>query len=256
MAATTQAVNDNSTKLATTAYADRNIFLPAVLSFKEDFTEGSTFSVTTSQLVTFEQNWHAVQISSGTQTVAAQAGTFANPGQVLLTTSATSGQGVVIWRSGPGSSIASLGALGSNAGWEAHFIVGLSQTTSCAIRIGFAIAGQTAADPPTNGIYIEYDTANTGNTDSKFTWVTRSSSSSTYSTTNAVNADSSLHHFRIRSTTAGTIGFTVDGGTEFTTSTGVPTGAMAMFLQLLSRTSAAKSATIDFISYIAATGRS
>lgn len=253
--AVTQSGRDNSTKVASTAYVDRNIYLPHIMSYKEDFTEGTSVSVTTSQGLVFETGWHGIQISGGTQTIAAQAGTFTNPGQALMTTSATSGQGVVIWRSGPGAGAAPLGALGSNANWEMHYLLKLNATTNVCIRFGACIAGQHTGDAPTNGIYFEYDTANTGNTDSKFTGVCRSASTSTYVTTNQIAADTSFHHFRIRSTNAGTILFSVDGGTEDSIATNVPTGALGPMIQLITRTAGAANAVVDFTSYAATTGR-
>src|SRR5208282_5351197 len=82
------------------------------------------------------------------------AGTFANPGEIIFTSGATSGNGTAMYKSG--NAVASFGALGSNAGWEAHFIFELQSTSTCAARLGFCVAGQEAGDSPTGGFWVEY----------------------------------------------------------------------------------------------------
>jgi hypothetical protein len=252
--ATTQSVGDNSTNLATTAYVDRDSVSPALIKFRDDFTNGTSATVTTATSIQLgEVLWAAAQISAGSQSVANTTGSFGNPGQSLFTTSAVSGQGLSVYRGS--SAKAPYGAIGSNAGWEANFVIKMGATSTIAMRAGFCVEGQQVSDSPTNGIYVEYDTNNTGNTDTKFTWVTRSSSTSTYGVTNAVNADNSFHHFRIRSITAGTILFSVDGGVEYSTTSNIPTGNMMLFMQIITRTAGAQTLTADFVSYLANTGR-
>jgi len=57
-----------------------------------------------------------------------------------------------------------------------------------------------------------------------------------------------------RQKVAGTILFSVDGGTETSISTDVPTVGLDVFIQLISRTGI-RDMFIDFISYSATTGR-
>jgi hypothetical protein len=140
------------------------------------------------------------------------------------------------------------------AGWQVDIVFKLSQTTNVCFRAG--LFGTPTSDPAANGMYVEYDTANTGNTDTDFTWVTRTASSSTYSTTNAIAADTSFHHIRIRSVVAGTIGFTIDGGTEFTTTTGITTSQLIPTVQIIARSAGAVSYVIDAFGFRMATGRS
>ncbi len=257
-AATTQSVSDNSTKLATTAYVDRmGPVGVGAIGFKDDFiTFTGSGNISTSAAFQCDTPWLAVQVSAGTQSASQTTdATFANPGNIKFTTTSTSGQGVALFKGNVAGGSGVLGALGSNAGWELHVIVKLGQTTNCCLRIGAAKSGQAASDAPTDGIYFEYDTANTSNSDTKFTGVIRSSSTSSYINTHSINADTNFHHFRIRSTSAGTVGFTVDGGTEDTLNSNVTTSALTPFFQLITRTAGTANATIDYFSYIASTGR-
>lgn len=225
--------------------------------FTDDFiaTPGST-SVTTVAPISNcgDTQWSAVQVAGGTQTISSIDGSFTNPGQVVFTTSATSGQGLVMCKGGQAAR-GSLGNLGGNAGWEINIVAKINQTATCAVRLGVVKATLEASDPATDWIGVEYDTANTGNTDSKFTWVTRAASTPTYSTTNAIAADTSFHHFRIRSVVAGTILFSVDGGAETAVSTNVSTANMCPFVQVITRTAGASAGVVDFYSYSANTGR-
>lgn len=256
--APTATANTNSTQISSTAYVDRmGPIGVGVVGFRDDFMSFSGGgSITTANALTSDTNWIDIQIVGGTQSVSQSTdATFTNPGNVKITTSATSGQGFAMFKGNSAGGSAQVGALGSNSGWELHIIVKLGQTTSCCLRIGAAKSGQAASDAPTDGIYFEYDTANTGNTDTKFTGVTRSGSTSAYINTHSIAADTSFHHFRIRSTVSGTIGFTVDGGTEDTTTTDVTSAVLTPFLQLLTRTSSTANATIDYFSYIAVISR-
>jgi hypothetical protein len=144
--------------------------------------------------------------------------------------------------------------LGSNAGWQYDVIFQLASTSNICFRAGVCSAEQNAVDGPGNFIGVEYDTAN-ANSNTDFTWKTTSATTSNYSTTNSKAADTSFHHVRFRSTTAGTILFSIDGGTETAVSTDVPTASMNVVVQLLTRTSSTASAVLDFVSYVAASGR-
>jgi hypothetical protein len=105
--------------------------------------------------------------------------------------------------------------------------------------------------PTTDWFGVRFDT---GASDTNFTLVTSAASTVTTSAS-SVAADTNFHHFRIWSTVAGTINMSVDGGTTVSSSTNVPTGGVTPFVRILTRTTATKVATVDFISYMAATGR-
>lgn len=251
----TAAAFDNSTTLSTDAYTDNNFKGPSVTGFRDDFiTFTNSGAVTTTVSFFADSYWNMHDIAAAFTPTAAADATFLNPGVLVIPTGTTSGNGAAFFKGGSGVGI--YGALGSNGGWEWDGIFKIASTATIAVRYGIVKSGQFVSDPPTDGMYVEYDTANTGNTDTKFTWVTRSASTSAYGTTGAINADTNYHHFKIRSVVAGTILFSVDGGTEYSTTTDVSTGLMTVFFQVLTRTTSAATLSVDFVSFMAATGRS
>lgn len=248
--APTQAIFSNDTKIATDAYVDAVMRSVGLTWFREDFTSAPTSAFTTAGLFNCETPWVALQIVASCTPSQPVAQTYINQGIVRLTTGAVSGNGGVIYK---GNGAAVLGALQANTNWEANFIARVGQTATCAFRMGFVIQGQEAADAPTDWMGIRYDTAAA---DTKYTFETRAASTSTVSVVNSINADTSFHHFRIRSTAAGTILFSVDNGIETSIATNVPTAIVKPFFQALTRTTAASFAEWDFINYVAVNGRS
>ena len=113
---------------------------------------------------------------------------------------------------------------------------------------------------PAAASYVEYDTAN-ASSNADWTFVTIAASVAHYSASAVVPAASTWYHFRLSSTSAGTIAFqigTANGALNAATSitTDVDsTSVMTPFVQLYARTSAAVSVTLDRISYFATTGR-
>jgi hypothetical protein len=229
---------------------------PFYAGFIEDFfnTPANSVAVNASAaVVPCDTNWTTKQAGSGgtTGSIAATgaAASFANPGQILLTTPATNGEGVGLWKGSNGC----FGALGSNAEWEIHIILKMGSTSNICVRAGVAING--TSDAPSDGMWVEYDTAN-ANSNSDFTFVTAKSSAYSYATTDSIAGDTSFHHIRIRSTVTGAIGFTIDDGTEFTTTTDVTlSAAMEPFFQVLARTSSTATLTADYYSFYAYSGR-
>jgi len=253
LSVTTASPLANSLVAASTAYADSNLIGPALVSWREDFTNvvGITASTTTAALLC-ETVWSCRSIVASGNIQGNGGATFANPGVLQLQTGATSGNGNSILKAFGASS--NLGNLGSNAGWQLNFIFKLASTSTICVRMGLTSTNENNVDPPTDGFWAEYDTAN-ANSNTSFTWRTSVSSTTAYSTTNSKVADTSFHHIRIRSTVAGTIGFTIDGGTEFTTTTDVSTIGMMVFFQVITRANSAAELDLDFVSYAAATGR-
>jgi hypothetical protein len=252
--ATTQTAFDNSTEISTDAYADNNFKGVSVTGFRDDFLNLLPLTVnTTRTLLGADTPWIVASLVGTTGSATSPGGTFKNPGVLELLTPATAGDGIYVAKNnGAGGA---LGALGLNAGWELNFIFKLSTTSSICVRCGLINNPANDSDTAIAGMWVEYDTANaSANTD--FTWVTVATGSATYSTTDSVAADTAFHHIRIRSTVGGTIGFTIDGGTEFTTtSTITAVATLGVVLQVIPRTSAAVNLQIDFVSYIATTGR-
>lgn len=252
--ATTQTPFSNDTKLATDAYADAIMKNQGLVWFREDFLASTSTAFTTASLFQAGQTtWVALQIVASC-TPSNQIGSYTNQGILRLTTGAVSGNGGVLYM---GNGAADLGALGSNSGWEYNFICRLNQVTinTMAFRFGFTTNGQEAADGPTDGIWVRYDTATDTGT-GLYVFETRATSTSTTSTTNSIAPGAATFaHFRVRSTVAGTILFSVNGGTETSISTNVPTGILKPFFQCLTRTTAAAILDVDFISYVAANAR-
>jgi hypothetical protein len=151
-----------------------------------------------------------------------------------------------------GANIGPFGNLGGNAGWDCHMILKQSAGTGFAFRAGLVGSGQRVGDAPTSGIWVRFDNASN---DTQYTFETRAASTSTTSTTNSVANDTNFHHFRIRSTAAGTILFSVDGGTETSVATNVPTTAQMPCVQVLNRGGAAVTLTLDFFSFSSTTTR-
>lgn len=252
----TQAVLDNSTAVATTAYVDRAAYGWNSTGFKDEFLTSAATTITTAVNWASDTLWVAAQIAGATVAVSQNTSpTFTNPGITSFATSATSGHGVYLSKGNIAGGNGVFGALGSNAGWELNVICKIAATTNICVRAGLVGTGQGAGDAPTGGLYMEYDTANTGNTDTKFSWVARSASTSTYSTTSAINADTSFHRFRIRSLVAGTILYSVDGGAEASIATNVPSVTLSPFFQVITRTTGAATLQMDFFSLAIANAR-
>lgn len=251
--APTAAALTGSTQLASTAYADNNFKSASIGGFRDDFLATSIVNCTTGGIAFTSDSgiWSCYGVAA-TATAALAVGTYINPGQVSLTTGATSGNGGGFNKGNSASAV--FGALGSNAGWEANFVVKISATSSVSLRVGLANPAGVNTDPPTDGFWVDYDTAN-GSSGTNFTWRTCAASVCNYDSTNAIAADTSFHRFRIRSTTIGTILFSVDGGTEKAITTNVSTAVVNPFVQIQTRTTATKALTVDYISYMSATGR-
>jgi hypothetical protein len=226
-------------------------YLPTWVGFREDFLHsGAASSISAATGEFFDTNWSAAPIGAGTSTQVIATSTWNNPGQITITTPATLNVGAAIYKSSAGGAF---GNITANANWECHVIVKLNQTTNTCLRIGLCQGGQQIGDAPVTGMWIRYDTAAS---DTSFTFECRNASTSTVSVVNSVAADTNFHHFKIWSTVAGTINFSVDGGATTSISTNVPSGqVIEPFWQTIARAAGAVATTIDFFSYAAATTR-
>lgn len=254
---------DNSTEIATDAYVDQVLYGGGYCIFIDDFLSpgiNTTISGTVN-IAGQTGTWGAAPITGGTTgTIDGSLGTFLNPGQVTLTTPATSGDGLGMWSSFNG--LGGLGDLGSNAGWQADFWIKTPATiTNYAFRIGFVTSNAGNVASPSAGIWVEYDTANTGKSNSDWTLVTVAGSSANYVASAVSPVASTWYHFRISCSAAGTINLQVASangslGTAVSSSTDVPTGVnLQICTQIFPRSNAAVTTIIDRTSYVAATQR-
>jgi len=214
-----------------------------VATFSEDFLSSGTATNT------LGANGWTIRNIGAAPSVAYVAATWPHLGQLRITTPAVIAQGGEI--AIDSSSVAQFGALGSNAGWDTTIIFRLptGNTTNIRVRCGFRLGTANGVAEPTDGIWIRYDTS-AGFADAYFTFETRNASVSTTSIVNSIAADTSFHRFRIRSTTAGTVLFSVDGGTETAINTNVPTVGLTAFFNIVSDLDAtAKSIDVDLFSW-------
>lgn len=207
------------------------------LYFRDDFLSGNQSSGS------IGYGWIVVN-DVGTLTTSILEGTYPRFGQIQIDTSGVSGDGGSFGLSSTNGVLNKLGNLSANTNWDSYWIVALNQTTS--IKARFGLCFQNALRVPTDGLFIGYDTSLS---DSNFTFETRASSTSTR-TASAVAADTSFHKLRIRSTVAGSIKFSIDGGAETTISTNVPTANLTPCTAMATITGSARSVKLDFFSFL------
>lgn len=234
-------------------------------SFVDDFIS-SQAPVTLSAPAAYlgDTEWDVGPVTGGTTgTLTPTNGTFQNPGQILITTPATSGDGAYMFKTNLASA-AALGVLGASSGWQLDFWIQTPATITNygfkagVVKVGF---GNESSDSLLTGAnVIEYDTAN-ASASTDWTFLTVSAGNTNYSASSVVPAASTWYHFRISSTTAGTISFQIGAAngalgaaTNITTDVDT-TSVMTPFIQLYPRSAAAVTVTIDRISYFATTGR-
>lgn len=162
-------------------------------------------------------------------------------GVVVLNTGTASGNFIQLFSSEfvAGTSIAqSTFTTLNNTTFDIRFRGKISTTATITWKIGFA-------DPlGTSEIGIAYDT-----TASDTIWkaVCNNAGTSTRSSITGSTLDTNYHDFRMRSTTAGTVLFSVDGGTEVSINTNLPTVNMSPRITLATQTTASESTRIDYI---------
>jgi hypothetical protein len=219
-----------------------------IVSIREEFLGGDISGTAGGN---HEMGWTRATIVAA-PTVTRLPGTFANPGIINIATGATSGNGGSIVLGGAAGTNYGLGALGSNANWEAIYIFQLpSVSTTQSVYIGMASTALTAV--PTDGFWLRYDTVGG---DTAFQLCGKTGAGAETCSTSGVNVDTGVFHkLRIRSTTAGTIRMRLDSGTEKTIVSGgdinitPSTAVMNPFFQILTRTGSARDLAIDFFGY-------
>jgi len=184
---------------------DLNPTETALFYLREEFCSG----IATSSGQIGELGWSTQGIASG-GTLSVQDGVANHPclQRVQATNTAGSGRDLAL----NGFNVWGLNNLSAIAGWEAIWIFKLSSTTDSRFRIGFYNWASTPTAQPANGLWVRYDTS-TGFADSNFTFEMRKASTSSTSTLNSIAATSTdWVKIRIRSTTAGTVRFSICAG--------------------------------------------
>lgn len=172
-------------------------------SMYEEFDNSATASLSIGR-----NNW----ATAGTITVSATTAGPTGDAIGILDMTSSSGGGI-----SSGSSVLSWNP--STHTFDVLIRANLRTTTSISACWGMNASITTTETTATDLISVCYDTTQS---DTNFMYVTRAASTSTR-TSSGVAADTAWHTFRIRSTTAGTILFSIDGGTETSQSTNVPT---------------------------------
>jgi len=262
--APTQAALTSNTDIATTAYVDSIFLSGGIAQWEDDFLVlGSTVTVSSSGLVLTSQGgpWYCGPISSGTTGTVTPTATaaYSNPGLVVLSTPATSGDGIWMCLGQERINIGALGNSGITPPWYLDFWIELGSVSNICVRVGAFTANEFNISPPTNGVWCEFDTANS-NSNTDWTLSTGNGTSTNYVASSVVPSATTWYHIRLFSTVAGTIQMvisTVNGAFSAAVSSGtdVPTGGLLPTIQIVPRANTAETITIDRVSYYGATGR-
>jgi hypothetical protein len=134
------------------------------------------------------------------------------------------------------------GGLATATNWFAAFIWRLRQTADIRARVGFF--GTVTTAPPTTGLWVRYDT-HVSFADSQFVLECLDSASSSIPT--GVPADATtLHHFSVYPTAAGTVAVSVDGGAPVSVSSNCPAGGLTPGFQVLTNVAGQKGLDLDY----------
>lgn len=165
-----------------------------------------------------------------------QPGPVNHPGIMRHGTTASSGNlgAIGLWRNNT-----TIGQITPTDTFDMLFIVRLNMNdANTKMRAGIGI--NPAVDPPTDGMYIEKELA-----DTDWFGVTRAAGAQTRTAALAAISTDWVK-FRIRRVDASTIGFTVDGGTEVTATLTITTASIIPFVQIKNSVAVAKNYDIDY----------
>jgi hypothetical protein len=157
-------------------------------------------------------------------------------GSVTFTTGSTSGNNAYWYASGDGGF--RYFHLGQKT-FDLKFRLKLSSTTTTSAWCG--MEGGGSLYPDSNNVAFRYDT-----NASDATWKALTDSTVTDL---AVTPDTSFHTFRIRSTTAGTVLFSIDSGSE-TSIAYSATNGLGPSCEVITRTAATRAFTIDYYWFV------
>lgn len=216
---------------------DSSLGVQTVAGWKDEF---GVASASTSGTIG-ELGWTTSNVSGTSTFSAVTPSAWPYMGIQRIATGAISGNGGALsLNAGAVNPIVSLNGVAS---WKAVFIVRVNATSNISVRFGFA--GSANTDPSSEGIWWRFNTA-AG--DVKYTAETRAAGVST-STASGVAANTSFHTFVIRSAVAGTVLFSVDGGSEISHSTNITTNSLLPFFQCVTRTASSQSCDIDYFNF-------
>ncbi len=135
--------------------------------------------------------------------------------------------------------------LSGGAGWQFDWILRLNTLTNVGCKIGLTVGNQ--GRDPGNGIGFRFDTnASYGAPDTQWTFWEEKAASTTV-LASGITPDTNWHRFTLRCAVAGTVLFSIDGGTEQSLSTQInqPTVPLSPFFSLF--TDQNSSATMDLV---------
>lgn len=215
------------------------------VTFSEDFLGGAQVGSSTGTGTIGQMGWSLDTVGGAGGSWNSIAGTLARPGQAYIDTPGTSGQGIYIYMYA-GSEGNSWGP--PNQG-NTTCIMSVKPYTSAAnvcIRIGIL---NDKADPPTDWIGFELDTAVNAN----WRGTCKTGASQTY-TAGGVAPTTTYKSFKFVINGAGTsIEFFIDGVSQGSITTNIPSTNGGNSMMFLTRTNAAKDFAVDYY-YISMTG--
>jgi hypothetical protein len=233
--ATTQAMRDYSSSIATTAYVDQMFDPTKAVTLFDDFMSGTNATGSVGSL-----GWEF----TGT------GGILTNPnpnssgtlGEVLATSGGTNTNPFLVYLS-----YITTVPPADNPGWNSQIFdmrwrIKLAKTTSVAYFFGLESGGLAEATA-TDFIAIAY---NTGASDTGFTLITKTSSGARNAVSIGVSADTSYHTLRLRGDGTGRVYASVDGGTEVSTTTSVPSAALIPASCVTTLTNATAAFRLDY----------
>lgn len=162
----------------------------------------------------------------------------------LTNSTATTGMGVYIAKGGGSNAVGIIRPLTDLFDVQIAFMLGATATN--AMYFGFVGGGSQSTIPATNATTftgLRYDTSLS---DTDFMVGSQSASTGDL-VSSGVAADTGWHTFRMRAAVAGTILFSIDGGTEVTVSTSINSGLLDIVLQQINRAAASSAIYVDYI---------
>lgn len=221
------------------------LVLGAIRQYAPEEAEGSSWGAAPPAPIAYPDVEFIDDLVGASDTAGAGTGGATNPiaseanriGLARSNTAATIGNNRTLYWGGFG-----LGALVPPAhNFDLTLVVRLNTNDANTVqRIGFT-GNVVTNNPPADGIYFE-------KLDTDTSWFCVARAASVQTRTAAILAtDTAFHRFRIRRVDAATIGCSIDGGTEFTLTTNLPTVVLFPETNIATTAAADKTHDIDFM---------